>query len=485
LRQRQKVQELPYEEECVNWLGKDSLVPYLLDIFYLFLILAASPWLIWSALRTGKYREGYAEKLFGLVPRRASRTKCVWLHAVSVGEVNLLAPLLRLIERERPDWECVISTTTKTGMDLARKKYAGRTVFYCPLDFSWAVNTALRRIRPDLLVLAELELWPNLVWAARRHGARTAVINGRLSQKSFSGYRRIRPLVSRLLGSIDRIAVQDETYAARFLELGALPESVQITGSMKYDGAQTDRENPATRRLAEAAGIAPGDIVFLAGSTQDPEESVALQVFQQLSGDWPQLRLIIVPRHAERFDAVARMLDASGVAWQRRTRLDRSSRHTPCAVRPAAPAAGSGERYTEPQVERQPRVLLVDVVGELGAWWGTAHIGFVGGSLGNRGGQNMIEPAAYGVAVSFGPNTRNFRDIVAALTSIDAAVVVADAQQLLAFVRGCLSNPTEAVARGQRAAGLVRRQLGATQRTFQWLASLGDSDGDQTNRRAA
>ena len=446
-------------------------MPYLLNVFYLFLLLAASPWLLWSAIRTGKYREGYAEKLFGLVPRRNSNKKCIWLHAVSVGEVNLLAPLLRVIERERPDWECVISTTTKTGMALARKKYAGRTVFYCPLDFTWAVKAAMRRIRPDVLVLAELELWPNLVWAAQCHGARTAVINGRLSQKSFEGYRRIRPLVSRLLGSIDCIAVQDGNYAERFRALGARPQAVQITGSMKYDGAQTDRDNPVTRRLAALAGLAADDVVFLAGSTQEPEESVALQVFQQASRDWPHLRLIIVPRHPERFDSVARMLDASGVVWQRRTLLD------PPASSPMQPE----ER------KKTARVLLVDVVGELGAWWGTARIAFVGGSLGDRGGQNMVEPAAYGAAVSFGPNTRNFRDIVAALLQRDAAVVVADSEQLLAFVGDCLANPAAATARGERAASLVRQQLGATQRTFELLLPLvaGHQRTADSDRRAA
>ena len=363
----------------------------------------------------------------------------------------------------------MISTTTKTGMALAKKKYAGRIVFYCPLDFTWAVNTAMRRIRPDVLVLAELELWPNLVWAARRHGARTAVINGRLSQRSFAGYLRIRPLVSRMLRSLDCLAVQDETYAERFRNLGARPEAVQITGSMKYDGAQTDRDNPATRRLAALAGLAADDIVFLAGSTQEPEERVAVEVFQQLSRDWPLLHLIIVPRHPERFDSVARMLDASGVTWQRRTLLD---------------SLTTNDLETS---KKTPRVLLVDVVGELGAWWGTAHVAFVGGSLGCRGGQNMIEPAAYGAAVSFGPNTRNFRDIVAALIERDAAVVVADGEQLLAFVRSSLANPAVAAARGQRAAGLVRQQLGATERTFQLLLPLVDdqqivADGE---RRAA
>jgi len=441
-------------------------VPYLLNIFYLLLLLAASPWLLWSAIRKGKYREGYAEKLLGLAPRRKWNKKCIWLHAVSVGEVNLLAPLLRVLENGRPDWECVISTTTKSGMALAKKKYAGRTIFYCPLDFTWAVNAAMRRIRPDVLVLAELELWPNLVWAARRHGARLAVINGRLSQRSFEGYRRIRPLVARLLQSIDRIAVQDETYSERFLALGARPESVQVTGSMKYDGALTDRDNPATRRLAALAGLDANDVVFLAGSTQEPEESVVLQVFQQLSRDWPQLRLIIVPRHPERFDCVARMLDTSGVAWQRRTLLGAGSREQ------ITESKSRGPLLPAPSSLPTPRVLLVDVVGELGAWWGTAHAAFVGGSFGSRGGQNMIEPAAYSAAVSFGPNTGNFRDIVAALLDRDAAVVVADGEQLLAFVRNCLANPAEAAARGQRAASLVRQQIGATERTFQLLLPL-------------
>ena len=179
------------------------------------MLLAASPWLLWSAVRKGKYREGYAEKFFGLVPRRTSNKKCVWLHAVSVSEVNLLATLLRLIAREEPDCECVISTTTQTGMALAKKKYAGRTVFYCPLDFSWAVNAAMRRIRPDMLVLAELELWPNLLWAARKHGARTAVINGRLSQNSFHGYRRVRAFIGKKLAMLDLLGVQDETYAGQ------------------------------------------------------------------------------------------------------------------------------------------------------------------------------------------------------------------------------------------------------------------------------
>ncbi len=441
----------------------DRFVPYLLNVVYLLLILAASPWLLWAAVRKGKYREGYAAKFLGRVPRRTSKGTCVWLHAVSVGEVNLLAPLIREIARQRPDWECVVSTTTMTGKALANKKYPELTVFYCPLDFTWAVRAAMRRIRPDLLVLAELELWPNLIHAARRHGAPVAVINGRLSEHSFRGYRRIRPLVARLLRCIDLVAAQDDTYAERFRALGAIRERVHVTGSMKFDGAQTESSNPATRRLHELAGFDDHDVVFLAGSTQEPEEAVALEAYRRLRATWPSLRLVLVPRHPDRFGAVARLLDQSGVAWQRRTDLDRRG------------------------PESNARVLLVDVVGELGAWWGTARIALVGGSLGNRGGQNMIEPAAYGAAVSFGPNTRNFRDVVTSLLARDAAVVVHNVDELAQFVGRCLQKPAYASALGHRARSLVLAQIGATQRTVALLGDVLTARGrdDPPVRRAA
>lgn len=436
-------------------------MPYLLNLVYALLILVASPWLIYQAIRKGKYREGFAAKFLGRVPQRTSKKPCLWLHAVSVGEVNLLATLLKEIAARRPDWECVVSTTTMTGLALAKKKYPQLTVFYCPLDFSWATRSAMRRIRPDVLVLAELELWPNLVRAARECGARVAVVNGRLSEHSYRGYRRLRPLVRRLLGQIDLIAVQDETYAERFRDLGAAEETVRVTGSMKFDGAETDRNNPATTRLARLAGFTAGDIVFLAGSTQEPEEALALETYRTLSARWPSLRLVVVPRHPDRFDAVGRLLDESGLAWQRRSRLEIDG------------------------VDPNARVLLVDAVGELGAWWGTARIAFVGGSMGSRGGQNMIEPAAYGAAVSFGPNTWNFRDIVTAMLAHQAAVVVHSGDEMTAFVQRCLEDPQWAAALGNRASELVSSQLGATRRTFDLLALLVLSASEAASRAAA
>ena len=349
--------------------------------------------------------------------------------------MSLLGTLLAELAVRRSEWQCVVSTTTQPGYALARRRYPNLTVFYCPLDFSWAVRRALRRVRPSALVLAELELWPNLIRLAYASGVKLAVVNGRLSERSFGGYRRIRFLMRRLLRRFDLIASQTDEFAQRFLELGACPDTVVTTGSLKFDGARTDRCNPATVRLRALAGIAADDIVFLAGSTQEPEECVALDVFGRLSPGNPRLRLILVPRHPERFAAVASLLGSSGVRWQRRTDLDRQ------------PA------------DQRARVLLVDVVGELGAWWGAAHIGFVGGSLSTRGGQNMIEPAAFGVAVSFGPNTQNFHDVVAALLAAEAAVVVADGPTLEAFVRQCLLDPAYAAELGRRA----QQQLVASQ----------------------
>lgn len=432
-------------------------MPYLLNLVYLLLIAVASPYLLYSRLRQGKYRDGWRQKLWGDVPRRRNRrVPCLWLHAVSVGEVNLLGPLIARWEQAHPDWEIVISTTTQTGFALAQKRYAPRTVFYAPLDFTWSTAAAMKIIRPTLLVMAELELWPNWIAAAQREGARVAVINGRLSEKSFRGYQRINRWIGSTIASLDLVAVQNEEYAARFLALGATSKRVHVTGSIKFDGAQTDRNNSTTRKLAALAGIKPEDTVILAGSTQAPEESLAIDAFRQLAPQYPNLRLLLTPRHPERFDEVAKLLDRSGVRWERRSALD-SKLHDPGA-----------------------RILLIDVVGELGAWWGRSDIAFVGGSLGRRGGQNMIEPAAYGSAVCFGPNTWNFKDVVQLLLASAAAQVVKDGAELQAFVERCLREPNFADELGQRAKELVLAQQGAADRTLVLLQGLAAAELTRT-----
>ena len=439
---------------------------WLFNLIYFGILLFFSPMIFYRALRHGKYRKGFRQKFFGRIPRRRNvlrnrpeqtGTKVLWFHAVSVGEIKLLQPLLQKIRETQPNWHCAVSTTSKTGMDLARQLFGNDwTVFYCPLDFSWAVEKAFQRLKPNLMVLVEQELWPNLIESAKQHGVKTALINGRFGEGGYKRYLWIRPVIALLLRQFDLIAPQNEIYAGWFRRLGASSEVMQITGSIKFDGANTDRNNPETQRLRKLAGITTEDIVFLAGSTQHPEETFAVECYEHLKKDFPQLRLIIVPRHPERFDEVSTMLDNKAVLWERRSTL------------------------SEKDKTDRTKILLVDTVGELGGWWGTATIAYVGGSMGKRGGQNMIEPAAYGAAVCFGPKTKNFSDIVEMMLRDNAAQVVHDQREMERFVRHCLEEPDFAARLGNNAQNLVQRQVGATQKTLDLLQALFENTETQT-----
>jgi len=420
-------------------------VRYVLNTLYALAILIAAPWLIYCAVTKKKYRDGFRAKLLGDLPRREGKAPCVWLHAVSVGEVNLLASLLPALRTKWPDYDYVVTTTTRAGLELAAKLFPNCSLSYAPLDFSWAVKRAIRSIRPNILLLVELELWPNLIGMVSESGAKIAIVNGRLGEKSFRGYARIRRFVQPVLQRLDMVAAQNDEYARRFRQLGCDPARVHVTGSVKFDGVQNDRANPATRNLSALVGLKPEDRVFLAGSTQSPEERFALQSYLRLRGEYPKLRLILVPRHPERFDSVAAELDESGVGWLRRSQLNGRKLDDRC------------------------RVLLVDTVGELGDWWGTADIAFVGGSMGPRGGQNMIEPAAYGVAICFGPNTKNFRDVTESLLDANASVVVRNRAEMSDFVGRCLRDADYATRLGQNARQTVERQRGALGETLRLL----------------
>ncbi|MCA9215446.1 MAG: 3-deoxy-D-manno-octulosonic acid transferase [Planctomycetales bacterium] len=420
-----------------------------LNCVYLIALIAASPWMLYTAITKGKYRQGWTHKLFGIVPKRIGEAPCVWLHGVSVGEINVLAAIAPRLKDSFPEFEIVVSSTTRTGFELAKKRFAHHSVFYCPFDFSWAVRNVLRRVRPDVIVLGELELWPNLVRIADAQSIDVAVVNGRLSQNSFRGYQRILPLIRSVLRRIRVIAAQSDEYASRFVALGARQEAVFVTGSTKFDGAETDRTNSRTAALARIAGLTDQDCVFLAGSTQAPEEQFAINAFRALCDEFPALKLIIVPRHPERFNEVARSLDETSLDWRRRSEL--------CDSRPMA---------------SHIRVLLIDTIGELGDWWGTAEYCFVGGSMGDRGGQNMIEPAAYGSSVSFGPNTKNFRDVVQLMLAADAATVVRNGLELTEFLRRRLENSDEHQGYCERSCALMRQNAGATDRTIECLSAL-------------
>ncbi|QDT18076.1 3-deoxy-D-manno-octulosonic acid transferase [Alienimonas californiensis] len=443
-------------------------MPHLFNAAYLLTLVLATPLLAWRRLVQGKDRSGWKQKLTGRVEPRTEQGPCVWWHAVSVGEVLQLPNLIAAVRERRPDAAHVVTVSTGTGLDVARRKLPDVDVHQAPLDFSWAIDAFLARTRPSVLALVELELWPNLVRRCEAAGVPVAVVNGRLSANSFRGYRRIRPLIRGTFARLGWVGTQTEEYADRFVALGTDPARVAVTGSVKFDGLHVDPANPATQALREAFGLHPAEQVLLAGSTGDPEEAIVLDAYQQIRLTVPDCRLLIAPRHAERFDAVAALVAGRDVAVRRLSRI-RSE-------------GGGGRRegktsadspISPPSSPLPPHpVLLLDTLGDLSAAWGLATVAFVGGSLNDRGGQNMLEPAAYGAAVTLGPNTRNFADVVAKLTAADAVVEVTDAESLAAAALRFLEDPAERSAIGARAQRVIRENAGATAGTADALVAL-------------
>ena len=419
-----------------------------LDALYLLLLAAASPWLVWRSLRTGRYRRGLAAKLLGRLDVPADPRPTVWFHGVSVGEVHLLVTLVAAFRERHPGWRVVISATTDTGLAEAKARFADLVVVAYPFDLSWAVGRALDTIRPQLVVLAESELWPNFLRAAGRRNIPVAVVNARLSPRSFARMGRLGGLARHLLlRHVTAFAAQSEETADRLRRLGVPSDRVSVTGSVKYDGASGDRDTPKAvglRRLLNRRD----ELVWVSGSTHAPEEAIVLAAFARLRERFPSLRLVLVPRHPDRFVEVAELVTTAGLPLVRRSLL------------------------TEP-LAVMPPVLLLDTVGELGATWALADVGFTGGSLdGRRGGQSMIEPAGYGVPVVFGPHVWNFRDAARRLVESGGAVQVADAVGLEAEVGRLLGDPATRRAMGGAARELVRQQQGATGRTLDVLGRL-------------
>jgi 3-deoxy-D-manno-octulosonic-acid transferase len=421
-------------------------MPYLLNLLYLAALLLLSPWLAYKALTTGKYRRGLWHKLTGRAFRRRGDAPCIWFHGVSVGEIHLLKHVVAAFRRRHLHWHCVISTTTDTGYAEAKKCFPGCPVFWWPLDFTWAVKRALRRIRPEVVVLAEGELWPNFLMAAKGKGVRVAVINGRMSPRSLARYQKLNGLARHVWSKLDLVAAQTSEYASNYQALGA--GAVHVTGSVKYDGAACDRDNPKTRHLRDFFAVLKSDLVLIAGSTQAPEEDLVLDICRRARSAHPNLRLFLVPRQQDRFDEVARILHRGGIPFVRRGQM------------------------TGPVKDRNA-VLLVDTIGELGALWGLADVAFVGGSLdGKRGGQNMIEPAAYGAAVVFGPHVWNFKETASRLLENGAAVQVRDFTELDQQIRLLLGDPARRAQLGEAARLFVQSQQGATERTLVLLDEL-------------
>ncbi|QDT06987.1 3-deoxy-D-manno-octulosonic acid transferase [Rubripirellula lacrimiformis] len=421
------------------------------NVLYLITLAVASPWIAYRALRHGRYRRGTRQKLWGLSASEATDLTqgrpCVWVHAVSVGEVNLMAGVVKRLEQQCPDVCIVVSTSTDTGYDLAISRFGEHRVFFCPLDFSWAVQRTLRNLSPLQLVIAELELWPNLIRIATDRGCPVSIINARLSDRSSKRYQQFRRWMGTTFGRLHWVGCQDDATRQHFQACGAAPDRLSVTGSLKFDNAPSSRDVASVQRLVQWAGVDPWHRVWIMGSTQSAEEAMAIEIYQSLRVEHPELRLILVPRHKERFDSVARLVQQSGLQVHRRST--------------------DSSMYDDDWNNDQ--VILVDTIGELRDWWGVGQIATVGGSFGDRGGQNMLEPAGYGAAVSFGPNTRNFRQIANQLIEAQAAVRVANQSELAAFVLRCLEEIPAADGLGRSAQAVVARHRGATKRTVDQL----------------
>jgi 3-deoxy-D-manno-octulosonic-acid transferase len=402
----------------------------------------ATPW--WLAR---KRRAGLPERL-GRVPERVRSgvgQQTIWIHAVSVGEVLAVSGLVAELKKQFPRRRVVVSTTTATGQKLARDKFGQEDVFYFPLDFAFAVRAYLREFRPELIILAETEFWPRFLHEAAKAGARVAVVNARISDRSFPRYRRMRPLVARILRNVDTFLAQTEEDARRLSEIGAIPERVKVSGNLKFD--IQIREAPFTAQLRAMLERSGSPQVIVAGSTVEGEEEIVVRAVQNVFADDLPGLLVLAPRHPERFDTVAQMLSRMGVNVWRRSQLR------------ADEALSRG-------------VLLLDTVGELASIYSLADVTFVGGSMVPRGGHNILEPATYGKAIVVGPHTENFRDIVEMFRREKAVFIAQDENDLTRLFRGLLRDVTERSEPGARAAALVQRNAGATTSTVDELAKL-------------
>ncbi|MEK7469455.1 MAG: 3-deoxy-D-manno-octulosonic acid transferase [Planctomycetota bacterium] len=409
------------------------------DLFYLLALLFTAPFWIVALLVSSRWRRHLGERL-GDVSRRVGEKNCLWVHGASVGEILLAKGFIAAWRKAHPDWDVVVSAFTPTGREIANKNFGDLAVIQWPLDLSWCVARALRRIRPTAVALIELEVWPNFVRACRRRGVPVVVINGRISARSARRYAKLP--ISGAFRSVTRFLAQNEEYAARAKAAGFEPDRVSVTGNMKLDGLPEAPTAEVKAALATKLGIAPDAPILVGGSTHDPEERILLHAFEELRATRPELRLVLVPRHPERGPDVATIAAEAGFETIRKTEIDGLK----------SPPADA--------------VVVVDTVGDLRTLWGLATVAYVGGSLTSRGGQNIMEPAAMGKPVVFGPHMENFREAEALLKSSEACAQVPDDKSLLPALEKLFRDSPSASAMGERARAALQGKSGATARNI-------------------
>jgi 3-deoxy-D-manno-octulosonic-acid transferase len=417
-------------------------------------LLVSLPYWMFGPRRKGKYREGLGERLGKVRAHLQGQAPAIWVHAVSVGEVLAVSELVGDLRRSFPRYRVMISTTTATGQKLAKKHFEDESVFYFPLDLGFAIRPYLAALKPALVVIAETEFWPNFLRLAHKSGARIAVVNARISDRSWPGYRRVRRILTRVLHDVDLFLAQTEEDARRLRDIGAPAERVQVSGNLKFDVAAPAAPAivASLRSAFHQAGAGP---VVVCGSTVEQEEGLLLRAFENVLASHPRAVMILAPRRPERFEEVAQLLKHLGIRFWRRSLWS------------GDPIAGG--------------VFLGDSIGELASLYELADVAFVGGSLVPRGGHNIIEPAQHGVPIMVGNHTENFRDIVGLFQSQDAVRVAGPAEFPLVLMH-LLSHDAERAELGRRGAETLRSQMGATRRTVQALEKLLESS---TNRVGA
>jgi 3-deoxy-D-manno-octulosonic-acid transferase len=419
------------------------MILFLYNLALLGALVAGAPWWLWRIATTHKYREGLGQRL-GRVPkalRSVDLKPAIWLHAVSVGEVLAVSRLVQELDAALPDHRVIISTTTRTGQALARTRFGADRVFYCPLDLPWAVRRYLNTLRPQMLILAETEFWPNLLNGCFRHGIPVAVVNARISDRSWPRYQMLRRLWRPILDRLDRVLPQTEVDAERLRGLGCRADRVTVAGNLKFDVRAT-QEAEVTRLLKSSMR---GSRFVVAGSTLEGEEAALLAAWPRLLAIDANLELVLAPRHPERFGAVAALLESAGFPWSRRSDWKARSGGESGPVAPG-------------------RVLLLDTIGELASVYSLAAVAFVGGSLVPAGGHNPLEPAQFGVPIVMGPHYANFRAITDDLRAHDA-IRIAERDDLAEVLISLLVNKEEASAMGERARQVFQQQAGATARS--------------------
>jgi 3-deoxy-D-manno-octulosonic-acid transferase len=417
---------------------------FLYSLLLGFGMFAAIPYLLVRGLRTKNYLRSLGQRLGRGIPR-AGTPAPVWIHAVSVGEVLAAKPLFAAIRRTRPDLPLIISTVTLTGQALARKEMpAASEIFYFPFDWSFCVRRFLERLHPAAVVIMETELWPNFLRECSRRRIPVFLANGRISDKSSRRYRLIRTFVRRMISAFSRLGVQTQEDRRRFLELGAADENLVVTGNLKFDlpAPAVEQHRDLFQLIASRLGICPDTPVLVIGSTMKGEEAEILGQVRKVRQAIPELKVILAPRHPERFGEVADLLQNAGMRWIRRSEL---SSEVPKAD-----------------------VLLLDSIGELRSVYSLATAAVIGGSFLPYGGHNLLEPAALGKAIVFGPEMANFREL-AALFLREQAARQCSLDQLAPSLTEILKTPGATGILGERAAHIFRMNQGAAESTLRFI----------------